>query len=236
MAREPTLTLKYLYMKTNKTHRILIADDHILLRDALANLIASFSDFEVVAKAADGVEVIKLLEQGVQADILLMDLSMPNMDGYQTARQVAKLYPKLKTVILTMYNTDMVLIRLLHAGVCGFLKKDIHPRQLQEALSSVAAGEYYYSSANAVKIVSLLNPHASRDLSYEKLLLTSSEETFIKLCTTEMTYVEIAQAMQLKPKFIDNLRQTLFTKLHVNSRVSLAIYAVKNGLINLNEA
>ena len=219
-------------MKTTTPYKIILADDHILLRDALTNLINNFEEFEVIARAANGREVIRLLEDGRQPDILLMDLNMPTMDGYEAAKLLAKQQPYLKIVILTMYDTEMLLIRLLHAGVCGFLKKDVHPQDLRHALLAIAAGEYYYSNHTNVKIVSLLRKEESGQANFEKLLLTDNEIQFLKLCATDMTYVEIAGAMELKPKFIDNLRQSLFSKLDVNSRVGLVIYAVKNGLIN----
>ena len=218
-------------IKTTKPYKIILADDHILLRDALANLINTFKEFEVIAKAADGSEVIELLQEGWWADILLMDLNMPKMDGYETAKLLATQQPRLKIVILTMYNTEMLLIRLLHAGVCGFLKKDVHPQELHQALLAIAAGEYYYSNHNTEQIVTLLKKQEHSPTNVERSILTNYEIDFIKLCATEITYVKIAEAMELKPKFIDNLRQSIFLKLDVNTRVGLVIYAVKNGLI-----
>jgi DNA-binding NarL/FixJ family response regulator len=218
--------------ETTKPYKIILADDHILLRDALANLINNFEEFEVIAKAANGSEVIKLLKNGLEPDILLMDLNMPIIDGYETAKLLAKQQPYLKIVILTMYDTEMLLIRLLHAGVCGFLKKDVNPQDLRDALLAITAGEYYYSNHTNVKIVSLLRKDENAQTNLEKLLLNDHEIQFLKLCGTDMTYVEIAGAMELKPKFIDNLRQSIFLKLDVNSRVGLVIYAVKNGLIS----
>jgi two-component system, NarL family, invasion response regulator UvrY len=220
-------------METTKLYKLILADDHILLRDALENLINNFEEFEVIAKAADGNEVIELLEYGWQPDILLMDLNMPVMNGYETAKLLATQYPNLKIAILTMHNTEILLIRLLHAGVCGFLKKDIHPEELQIALLAIAAGEYYYSGHNTETIVSLFKKKDYNQAGFEKLILTDQEIEFLKLCTTDMTYIQIAEAMQLKPKFIDNLRQALFIKMDVVSRVGLAIYTVKNGLIRI---
>ena len=112
-------------MKNIKPYKLILADDHILLRDALANLIDGFEEFTVVAKSADGSEVIEIIEQGKKADIVLMDLNMPKMDGYETAKWLAKQYPDIKIVILTMYDSEIALIRLLQVGVNGFLKKDI---------------------------------------------------------------------------------------------------------------
>jgi DNA-binding NarL/FixJ family response regulator len=162
-----------------------------------------------------------------------MDLNMPIMDGYATAKWLQQQHPKIKVVILTMYDSEIALIRLLQVGVHGFLKKDIHPAELQKALLTVAAGEYYYSNQTTGKIASLFRKSPDKPSSLEKALLTDMEIDFLKMASTDMTYKEIAQAMKLTPRHIDACRDTLFDKLEVKSRVGLAIYAVKNGIITI---
>lgn len=208
-------------------YKIILADDHILLRDALANLVTNFDEFSVVATAGNGNEVIRCFDGGCKADIVLMDLNMPDMDGYETARWLVQHQPAVKIVILTMYDSEIALIRLLKAGVHGFLKKDIHPSELQNALLTIANGEYYYSNHTTGKIANLFR----RQSGVEKALLTEQEISFLKFASTDMTYKEIAQAMHMTPRNIDSYRDALFTKLDVKSRVGLAIYAVKNGIV-----
>jgi two-component system, NarL family, invasion response regulator UvrY len=214
-------------MKTMQPYRLILADDHILLRDALANLINNFDEFTVIATAGNGEEVIKAIENNRNTDIVLMDLNMPKMDGYETAKWLAQHHPEIKIVILTMYDSEIALIRLLQAGVNGFLKKDIHPTELRDALLTVAAGEYYYSNHTTIKIASLFRKQSA----LEKSILNDSEIEFLKLASTDMTYKEIAQAMHMTPRHIDTYRDALFTKLDVKSRVGLAIYAIKNGIV-----
>lgn len=209
------------------TYKLILADDHILLRDALANLVNNFEEFSVVATAGTGNEVIRFFESGGKADVVLMDLNMPDMDGYETARWLVQNKPVVKIVILTMYDSEIALIRLLKAGVHGFLKKDIHPSELKSALLTVANGEYYYSNHTTGKIANLFRKQAG----VEKALLTEQEIAFLKYASTDMTYKEIAQAMHMTPRNIDSYRDALFTKLDVKSRVGLAIYAVKNGIV-----
>ena len=132
-------------------HKLILADDHILLRDALANLINKFDEFTVTAVAGNGRQVIESIENGAVADIILMDLNMPEMDGYETARWLVKNKPDIKIVVLTMYDSEIALIRLLQAGVHGFLKKDIHPVELKNALLTIAEGDYYYSNHSTNK-------------------------------------------------------------------------------------
>lgn len=133
-------------MNSNNTFNIILADDHILLRDALANLINSFDEFRVVAVAGNGEEVKQAIGAGPRPAIILMDLSMPVLDGFETARWLQMHHPDIRVLILTMYDSEITLIRLLRLGVNGFLKKDIHPAELRSALIAVAAGEYYYSN------------------------------------------------------------------------------------------
>lgn len=210
-----------------ETYKLLLADDHILLRDALANLINNFDEFVVVATAGNGEEVKKAMANGCQADIALMDLNMPVMDGYETAKWMAQQYPQIKIVILTMYDSEIALIRLLKAGVNGFLKKDIHPSELKNALLTIAGGDFYYSNHTTNKIASLFRTQTK----LEKALLNEKEIEFLKLASTDMTYKEIAHIMNMTPRHIDSYRDALFTKLDVKSRVGLAIYAVKNGIV-----
>jgi two-component system, NarL family, invasion response regulator UvrY len=218
-------------MKTISRYKLILADDHILLRDALINLINNFDEFMVIDKAADGNEVIQAIEKGCKPDIVLMDLNMPKMDGYETAKWLVKYHPEIKIVILTMYDSEIALIRLLQAGVNGFLKKDIHPAELKSALLTVAAGEYYYSNHTTVKIASLFRKKPDNQSALEKSILNDTEIGFLKLASTDMTYKEIARAMHMTPRHIDSYRDSLFTKLDVKSRVGLAIYAVKNGIV-----
>ena len=219
-------------MKTQLTYKLILADDHILLRDALANLINKFDEFSVTAVAGNGKEVIDFIESGYMADIVLMDLNMPEMDGYEAAKWLVKNRPAIKIVILTMYDSEIALIRLLQAGVHGFLKKDIHPAELKNALLTVAGGDYFYSNHVTVKLASLFKKNDQNQSNLEKSILNDIEIEFLKLAGTEMTYKEIAKAMRLSPRHIDSYRDALFTKLEVKSRIGLVIFAVKNGIVS----
>jgi len=218
-------------MKIKKNYKLILADDHILLRDALAKLINTFEDFVVTAVAANGKELIGLTKDNPSIDIVLMDLNMPIMDGYEAAKWLAKKRPDIKIIILTMYDSEIALIRLFKAGVNGFLKKDIHPKELNHALLMVAQGEYYYSHDTTLKMASLFRKNANKESSPEKSVLTDFDIEFIKLASQEMTYKEIAMAMGISPRKIDYYRITVFEKLDIQSRIGLVIYAVKNGII-----
>src|SRR5829696_894754 len=114
-------------MKNKQTIKLALADDHTLLRNALASLIDSFENCKVVCQANDGKELLEFIQKESPPDVVLLDLNMPNMDGYDTAVWFKKNRPDINVLMLTMYDSELLLIRLLQAGVRGFLKKDIHP-------------------------------------------------------------------------------------------------------------
>jgi two-component system, NarL family, invasion response regulator UvrY len=211
-----------------KKIKIILADDHILLRNALASLINSFGEFEVVAQAENGEEVIIQLENGNIPQLLLLDLNMPKLNGYETAKIIYERYPDVNVLVLTMYDSEFALIRLLKIGVKGFLKKDTHPLELKKALLLVADSQYYYSSTNINTLTNLISGKQNN----QKNVLTDVEIEFLRLSSTDMTYKEIAFAMNMTPKKVDHFRDNLFIKLDIKSRVGLAMYAIKNGLVS----
>lgn len=220
-------------MNPQKTTAVILADDHILLRDALANLINSFDEFHVTGQADHGQQVLDMIQQGVPADMVVLDLNMPKLDGFETARMLARKYPDIKILILTMYDSEIALIRLLQVGVRGFLKKDIHPSDLRRALVSVTEGGYYYSQNATGKLAGFLQKNHSRQLAFDKAMLTEIEIEFLRKASSDLTYKEIAHEMKMSPRAIDGLRDGLFEKLDVKSRVGLAIYAVRNGIVSI---
>jgi two-component system invasion response regulator UvrY len=135
-------------------------------------------------------------------------------------------------LVLTMYDSEISLLRMLQAGARGFLKKDIHPSELQHAIQSVMAAGYFYSQHSAGKLVNIFKKDLSGSPT-ERFGLSENELTFLKLASTDMTYKEIATIMEISPRTVDNYRDSLFIKLNVKSRVGLAIYAIKSGVVTL---
>jgi len=212
--------------------RVALADDHILLRDALASLINTFENCTVIFKASNGKEAVERIQNNQIPDVLILDLNMPLMDGYQTSCWLHEHYPKIHVLMLTMYDTDLTLIRLLQAGVRGFLKKDVHPDELRFAIRSVKESGYYYSHNVTGKLVNMFRGTTDDSSIKRSGLLNEQELQFLKLCCTENTYKEIATEMGLSPRTVDNLRDQLFARLELKSRVGLAMYAIRHGLIS----
>ena len=156
---------------------------------------------------------------------------MPGMDGFETAKWLFKVHPEINILILTMYDSEIALIRLLQAGVKGFLKKDTHPNELRIALKAVSAGGYYYAQDTTGKLATLFQRDFENQHFVDKAILSEKEIEFLRLASTDKTYKEIASELKISPRAIDGYRDTLFEKLDVKSRVGLAIYAVKNGIV-----
>ena len=216
---------------SHSTIQVALADDHILLRDALASLINTFDNCQVIFTASNGQETLDKIKANQIPDVLILDLNMPLLDGYDTSRWLHTHYPAVHVLMLTMYDTDLTLIRLLQAGVRGFLKKDVHPDELKFAIRSVRESGYYYSNTITGKLVNLFR-NTLEDLSQKKNLLNEQELRFLKLSCTEFTYKEIAVEMQLSPRAVDALRDQMFNRLDVKSRVGLAMYAIRHGLVS----
>ena len=220
-------------MKKANSIKVVLCDDHVLLRDALANVINTFEDFKVVQTVNNGQELINYLNEGSLPDVILLDLNMPVMDGFATATHLFSKYPQIKILTLTMYDSEIALIRLLQVGVKGFLKKDVHPNELRSALKSVSENGFYYSHHTTGKLAGLFQKDAYNNTMIEKAILTDKEIDFLRLASTDLTYKEIADKLKITPRAIDGYRDALFEKLDVKSRVGLAIYAVKNGIVTL---
>jgi two-component system invasion response regulator UvrY len=216
-------------MIEQKLIKVALADDHILLRDALALLVNGFNNCQVLFTAANGKEVMDNLESGHRPDVIIMDLNMPHVDGHETTSWLLKNYPEVHVLMLTMYDSELILIRMLQAGAKGFLKKDIHPEELKFAIHSVVESGYYYTNNVTGKLVNLF-----RNTKDEKVvlrnMLSEQEATFLKFCCSEMTYKEIAGQMGLSPRSVESVRDELFLRMGVKSRVGLAMYAIRHGL------
>jgi two-component system, NarL family, invasion response regulator UvrY len=215
----------------NKKIKIALADDHVLLRNALASLIDSFGDCRVIHQSGTGRELTENISGGTIPDVVILDLNMPDMDGFDTADWLQKNTPQVHVLMLTMYDSELSLIRLLQSGVKGFLKKDIHPSELKFAIQSVMHSGYYYSNHTTGKLINLFRNNADGHTGLQKAILTDQEIRFLKLACSDLTYKEIAQQMGLNPRSVDTLRDQLFVKLDVKSRVGLALVAIRQGVV-----
>lgn len=217
-----------------KTIQIALADDHILLRDALANIVNGFDNCRITLLASNGKELLDKIDSSHPPDLVILDLNMPEMNGYETAKWLRARFPEILVLVLTMYDSEVALIQLLQTGVRGFLKKDIHPSELNYAIHSVIDSGYYYSHNTTGRLVNLFRNESGKKNFPSNVSMSKNELEFLKLASTDMTYKEIARMMNLSPRTVDNYRDSLFLKLEVKSRVGLAIYAIRSGIVTLD--
>lgn len=212
--------------------KIALVDDHVLLRTALASLINKFEDCKVVHQSGNGKELTKAILSGLVPDMIILDLNMPHMDGHQTAMWLNKNYPEINVLMLTMFDSELSLIRLLQCGVKGFVKKDSHPRELKFAISSIIKTGFYYSQNTTGKVVRFFKKNDDGVMKLEKSTLTDEEIMFFKLICSDLTYKEIAARMNLNHRTVDTMRDHLFERLEVRSRVGLVMIAIKHGIVS----
>ncbi len=218
----------------NTKPSVVLVDDHILLRNGLANLIRSFGDYTVLFEANNGKNFMQQLDAENLPDIILLDINMPEMDGYETAFWLKENHPEIKVLALSMYDNDNAIIKMLKNGARGYILKDIEPNELKAALDSVFQKGYYYSEMITGKLIHSINTSDSNQQKIKNsVTLNDREIAFLKLVCTEMTYKEIADSMFLSPRTIDGYRDNLFEKLQVKTRVGLVMYAIRNTIVNL---
>jgi two-component system, NarL family, invasion response regulator UvrY len=214
---------------------VVLVDDHVLLRSGLASLIGGFGGYDVLFQASTGKDFIRQLKNSRRPDIILLDINMPEMDGFETACWLRRNHPEIKVLALSMYDSDNSILRMLKSGVKGYILKDVDPSELKLALEAVMEKGYYYSEMVTGRLVHNLGHLDNADLRMRRILtLNERELEFMKLVCTEWTYKEIADRMYLSPRTIDGYRDALFEKLNVRTRVGLAMYAVRTGIVTLD--
>lgn len=210
--------------------QIALVDDHVLLRAGLAGLIQSFADCSVLFEADNGKDFIqKIKKQGVP-DVVLMDINMPEMDGHETTCWLMDHYPQVKVLALSMYNNEAAIIKMLRAGVKGYVLKDSEPAELKQAIRAVMQVGFHYTETVTGKLISIVSRQD------KEVDLNEREVEFLRLACSEMTYKEIADRMNKGVRTIDGYRDALFEKLDVKTRVGLVLYTLKSGIVHLSTA
>lgn len=216
--------------------RLVLVDDHRLFRKGLISLIEMVcTDCDILFEADNGVDLQQKLIKGNEPDIILMDVNMPQMDGFATVQWLNENYPLIKILVVSMIEKEESIVRMLQLGVKGYLSKDVEPKELGEALNAVMNKGFYYTDFITGKLVhSLQNDNDSNKKTSAAIQsMNNREKNFLQLACSELTYSEIAAQMFLSPKTIDGYRNSLFEKLQVKSRVGMALYAVRHGLVQL---
>ncbi len=219
-------------MNNTTTTRIALVDDHSLLRNGLASLMTSFGGYTVMFEADNGKEFIDQVARHGAPDIVLLDITMPEMNGYETAAWIQEKLPAVKVLVLSMMDNDTAIIGMLKAGARGFVLKDSKPAVFKQALDDIRDKGFFMNDLVSNKMLTYVRgeENTQADILSE---LTKREISFLKLACTEMTYKQIADKMELSPRTVEGYRDELFKKLEVQSRVGLVLFAIKHGLHKL---
>jgi len=217
-----------------KRTTLALVDDHRLFRRGLMSLIDLINDeYEILFEADNGLDLQTKIDPQNPPDIYLMDVNMPDMDGFATVNWLRENYPLSKVLVVSMIENEEIIVKMLKLGVKGYLCKDVEPQILGEALRAIKNKGFYYTDYITGKLVHSLQFPETNDSSQPAIQISEKERTFLKLACSEMTYNEIASKMFLSPKTIDGYRNSLFEKLEVKSRVGLVLFAIKNGYVDL---
>ena len=207
-----------------------IVDDHQLFSRSLGLMLESFNRYRVLVDAKNGRDLQQKMSALTAApEMMLIDVNMPVMDGIATAAWLQQQYPTVKMVALSMNDDDKTIIGMIKAGCCAYLLKDTHPDELEKALDEIYQKGYYNADAVNVNYRRLLLAQQEQ----EQLVLTQREKDFLKLACSDLTYKQIAAEMFLAERTIDGYRETLFKKFNVQSRVGLALEAIRKGFVEL---
>jgi two-component system response regulator NreC len=214
--------------------RLILADDHAVVRSGLRMLLEAQPDIDIVAEAETGIEAVEKTRE-LQPDIVLMDIQMPGLNGIEATKQIKKLAPDTAVLALTMYEDDQYFFEMLHAGASGYVPKRAAPDELLTAIRSVGRGDVFLYPSLASRLVQdYLKRADSNDqpLIYDDL--TPREREVLILIAEGLSNAEIAQELVISIKTVDRHRENIMRKLNLHSRVDLVKYALRIGLIDLD--
>lgn len=210
---------------------IAITDDHHLVAEAFADLIRKFGNYEVLFIAENGRDLLNQLQHSTRLpDVALVDLNMPEMDGFETTLHLRKLYPSVRVLALSMTDREEDIVRMIRNGARGYLLKGCRSKELRQALDDVVTKGFYYSDFLTDQLIRSLNT-PSENAPVSSFKLNARELEFVKLACSELTYTEIADKMCVSPRTVDGYREVVFQKMNVRTRVGMVIEAVRHGLV-----
>jgi DNA-binding NarL/FixJ family response regulator len=210
---------------------VVVVDDHSLIAEALSNIIEKFRGFRVLYEAENGKALIEKFKHPQNVpDIVLLDINMPVMDGFETAKWIRQHHPEVHIIALSMQDKEDTLIKIVRCGARGYLLKNIHANELERALETIVEKGYYYPDWVTHKV--LLNISGGEKAS-PIADLNDRELEFLRYAATELTYKEISDKMNCSPRTVEGYRDNLFEKFQLKTRVGLVLYAIRHQLINL---
>ena len=212
---------------------IALVDDHVLLRNGLANLLQE-RHYNVLFEADNGKQFIEKLQSHPLPQVVLMDINMPLMNGYETTLWLKKNHSSVRVLTLSMLDDEMAVIRMFKNGAHGYILKDCHPDELETAIRQVLEKGFYHSESISGKLIHAIN-HLDENNKADRpaAQLNEKETEFLKWSCTDLSYKEIAERMGVSPRTIDSYRDHLQEKLECKGRIGLAMWAIKHGIVSI---
>jgi DNA-binding NarL/FixJ family response regulator len=214
--------------------KIILADDHKIVREGLRILLEKHPDIEIIGEADDGEALLPIVRK-LQPDIILMDISMPNLNGIEATKQITREFPKYKIIGLSMHFEKRFIAKMLMAGAHGYLRKACASEQIIQAIQTVSNGKYFISDGDSSSIFNNKQQYLDDAHSSEGAVLTPREKEILKLLAEGKLTKEIAIDLDLSIKTIEKHRENLMNKLNIRSIAKLITYAITEGIIPLEE-
>jgi len=215
--------------------KILIADDHAVVREGTRQILEQEPDLEVVTEAGDGEEAVRLAGN-FKPDVAIIDIAMPKLDGIEATKQIKALYPAIAVLILTAYDDDQFIFSLLEAGAAGYLLKSVRGRELIDAVRAVYAGESVLHPSIARKVLNRFVPAPGKPGRREPIeVLSERERDVLKLATKGLSNQDIASELCLSVRTVQAHLGHIFNKLQVSSRTEAVVRALKEGWVTLED-
>ena len=212
---------------------VLLAEDHAVVREGLAELIRREADMEVAGEAGDGEEAVRLVKQ-LRPDIVLMDIAMPGLNGIEATRQIKATLPQTKILVLTAYDNPEFIAAMIEAGAVGYLLKNVRGRELTSAIRSAYEGESVLHPAIAKVVFSQLRSSQTRPLHEKPDVLSERELQVLRKGAEGLSNKQIATLLNIGPRTVQTHWRNIFDKLGVYSRTEAIVYCLRKGWLNLS--
>ena len=216
----------------NKTITIAVVDDHAIFRDGLKSVLSQIPGFDVIYEAESGKEFLNFLGKAVP-DVVLMDISMPEMDGIEATERALEKYPILKIIALSSYSDHIYYYKMIKAGAEGFVEKKSGKEELEKAIKEVIEGRNYFPQDLLRNLIFKISHEGNEALNNSKIVLSKRETEVLQLICNGYTNSEIAEKLHISPKTVDNHRTNLLQKTNTKNSAHLVMYAIKNHLIEV---
>ncbi len=214
--------------------KIILVDDHQMFRDGVKSVLSDEENIEVIGEVGNGNDLYELLKSKTP-DLLITDISMPDISGINVTKYVSENYPEVKILILSMHSTEEFITKALSAGANGYLPKDTSMNELLEAINTIYKGDNYFNKEISDTILkSIINKSKWEQENYKKKMLTRREKEIVSLVVDGLTNKEIAHKLFISIRTVDSHKNNIMQKLNLKSSVELVKYAIKNNLAKLD--